>query len=110
MFDYVKEYYDVPACIGRGVEVSGKRGVIIADRGHYIGVNFDDDKPGSVSNCHPTSSVKYLGMGKIRRMTRSQERYQRYLEWDGCFDSFYHFLMYEADQEKRKRYGLTTDL
>lgn len=106
MFEYVKEYYNVPACIGRVVEVSGRRGIIAEDRGHYIGVNFDDDKPGSISNCHPTSNVKYLGMGKVRRMTRSQKRYLRYIKSDGCFENFYHFLMWEEFERNERKFQL----
>jgi hypothetical protein len=41
--EYARVYYGVPACIGRRVTVDGKPGIIAEDRGHYIGVNFDDD-------------------------------------------------------------------
>lgn len=96
MSDYASKYYNVPADIGRRVTVDGKPGIIAEDRGHYIGVNFDADRPGHISNCHPTWRVEYLGMGRIRRMTKSQRRYQRYLEVGECFDSFKDFLRYEA--------------
>lgn len=79
---YVKDYYGVNADIGRRVNVYGKDGIIAEDRGNYIGVNFDSDKPGVVMNCHPTSEVAYLEMGKIRKMTRSQARYQAFLRSD----------------------------
>lgn len=59
MFEYVKNHYSVPAEIGRRVIVDGEEGTIVADRGQYIGVNFDKDKPGVVTNCHPTSKVIY---------------------------------------------------
>lgn len=52
---YVKQYYEVPADIGRRVMVDGEPGIITEDRGHYIGVTFDADKPGTVRNVHPTS-------------------------------------------------------
>lgn len=94
--EYVRQHYGVPAVIGRLVTVNGRPGVIAADRGHHIGVNFDDDKPGVISNCHPNWEVEYGGMGKVRRLTRSQQRYQRYLEASECFDSFAQFLRYEA--------------
>ncbi|MFC4236087.1 hypothetical protein ACFOY8_12690 [Thalassospira xianhensis] len=96
-FTYVREYYDVPACLGRRVEVYGKPGVIAADRGHHIGVNFDSDKPGVIASCHPTSEVKYLGMGSVRKLSRSQQRYLRYLDVGDCFDDFHHFLKYCKD-------------
>lgn len=94
--EYIKEYYGVPACIGRRVNVNGEPGIITKDRGHYIGVNFDSDKPGVVVNAHPTWKVEYLGMGKIRNMTRSQARYQRFIEDGDCFDSFIDFYRWES--------------
>jgi hypothetical protein len=95
MCEYAKSHYGVPADIGRRVTVNGQPGVIAADRGHYIGVNFDSDRPGQISNCHPTWKVHYLGMGHIRKVTRSQRRYQRYLEIGECFQSFKDFLLYD---------------
>lgn len=63
--EYVRQHYHVPACIGRRVMVYGKPGIIAEDRGHYIGVNLDTDKPSAVNNYHPTDEVEYLGMGKV---------------------------------------------
>ena len=45
-YEYVREHYRVPACYGRRVTANGRAGVIARDEGHYIGVSFDDDKPG----------------------------------------------------------------
>lgn len=90
--EYVVENYAVPACIGRRICFKGRSGVIAKDRGNYIGVNFDTDKPGQVFNLHPTDNVKYLGMGKIRKMTASQKRYQDYLEVSDCYDNFACYL------------------
>ena len=100
--EYVRKYYGVPACIGRRVEAYGKPGIITEDRGHYIGVTLDSEKPGTVNNYHPTDQIKYMGMGKIRPMTRSQARYKRYIQSDDCFDSFRDFLMWES---RRKEYS-----
>lgn len=91
-FKYVKDYYGVPACYGRRVVHRGNPGIIAEDRGHYIGVNFDEDKPGVVFNVHPTDKVEYLGMGKVRKMTRAQKRYQEYLKYGDSYDNFMHFL------------------
>ena len=93
---YVRDFYGVPACIGRRVEVGGKPGVIAEDRGHYIGVNFDADRPGVIRNAHPVSDVTYLGMGHVRPISRSQRRYLRWLEVGDCFSSFREFLKYES--------------
>lgn len=97
--EYVQQHYGVPAEIGRRVSVYGKPGIIAVDRGHYIGVNFDENKPGDIRNAHPTSEVVYLEMGTLRKMTRAQERYSRYLECADCFDSFLAFLRYDARRD-----------
>lgn len=103
IFDYIKTHYNVPAEMGRRVTVSGKPGIITEDRGHYIGVNFDADKPGVIKNAHPTWEVEYLGMGVIRPMTRAQARYQRYLDIGDCFDNFRDFLLYDARNKSHGR-------
>jgi hypothetical protein len=96
MSEYAKQYYGVPSDISRRVVVDGKPGIIAADRGHYIGVNFDADKPGVIKNCHPTWRVEYQEMGRIRKLTASQQRYQRYLEIGECFENFKQFLQYDG--------------
>lgn len=97
--NYASEYYGVPANVGRRVIVNGQPGIIAEDRGHYLGVNFDSDKPGVISNCHPEWEVEYLEMGKVRKMTRSQQRYKRYLQYGDSFENFRHFLVWDAEQE-----------
>jgi hypothetical protein len=99
MSGYASKYYSVPADIGRRVTVNGKPGIIAADRGHYIGVNFDAHKPGDIRNCHPTDHVDYLEMGMIRKLTRSQARYARFSEVRDCWESFADFLKYEKHQQ-----------
>lgn len=96
--EYVRNYYDVPACIGRIVKMKGRQGIIAEDRGHYIGVNFDDDKPGSIFNVHPLDA-EYLGMGKVRKMTQSQQRYREYRRSE-CGLTFPEWLGIK-DKEKR---------
>ena len=98
--EYVKEHYGVPAIIGRRVIVGGKPGVIAADRGHYIGVNFDADRPGIISNCHPTSKVEYGEMGKVRKPSKGAARYLRWLEYGDGFDSFIQFCRWDAEPER----------
>jgi hypothetical protein len=98
--EYVRDYYGVPADIGRRVVVGGKPGIIAADRGNYIGVNFDADRPGEISNCHPTSDVEYGEMGAVRKPSRHAARYQRYLEYGDCFDSFVSFCRWDAQPER----------
>lgn len=81
-YAYVRHHYNVPACRGRRVRVYDREGIIAECHGHYIGVNFDDCKPGVIQSAHPTDGVEYLDMGTIRKMTRSQRRYQEYLDSD----------------------------
>jgi hypothetical protein len=90
--EYIRRYYGVPAEIGRRVKVSGKPGIISADRGQYIGVTFDSDKPCVVHNAHPTSEVEYLELGSLRRLTRAQLRYRAYLEVADLYENFAHYI------------------
>jgi len=99
-FQYVRECYGVPAEYGRRVIVSNNPGIIVADRGHYIGVTFDDDKPGTISNCHPTSNVQYGEIGKVRQVSRSSARYHRYLEYGDGFDNFIEYCRWDAQPER----------
>ena len=89
---YVRRYYGVPAEIGRKVTVGGRPGIITADRGAYIGVTFDDDKPTAVLPCHPTSQVVYGEMGTPRPLTRAQKRYLDYLDAADLYGSFADYL------------------
>ena len=89
--EYVRKSYAVPACIGRKIIFKGRPGIIVEDRGHYIGVTFDSDKPNEILNIHPADNVEYCGMGKPRKMTRSQRRYQEYLKCD-WYENFAEFL------------------
>jgi hypothetical protein len=99
--EYVVQYYGVPACIGRGVIVDGKPGVIVEDRGHYIGVNFDHDKPGNSLPCHPTWEVVYGEMRPVRKMTRSQQRYRDFLRADlPC--TFFEYLKWDAQRRRNE--------
>lgn len=81
MFEYIKDYYGVHVEIGMDIEFRGERGIVTNDKGHYIGVTFDKNKPGVVSNIHPTDELlKITGkFRKVRCMTRSQSNYQDYL-------------------------------
>lgn len=95
-FDYVRKYYKVPAEVGRLVSVGGKPVIIAEDRGAYIGVLFDNDDPKSILPCHPTSQVEYKGMGKVRKMTRSQRRYRDFINADlTC--TFGEYLKYSIE-------------
>lgn len=98
--EYVQKHYGVPACISRRVIAYGKPGIIAEDRGHYIGILLDSDKPGHVNNYHPVDGIEYLDkMGKVRKPGRSQARYQRYMEYGDSFDTFIDFCRWDANPE-----------
>lgn len=99
-FKYIRDYYGVPAEIGRRVLIDGKPGIIVADRGNYIGVTLDSEKPGRIGNYHPTDGVEYLGMGTVRKVPKSRERYRRFLEYGDMFESFIQFCYWDADPER----------
>lgn len=102
-FQYVRDHYKVPAELGRRVIVYGKPGIIVADRGNYIGVNFDADKPGVIKNAHPVSEVEYGEIGKIRKTSRWAARYQRYHEYGECFPNFLEFCKWDASNERERK-------
>lgn len=97
---YVKDYYRVPADIGRRVVVDGKAGIIVENRGNHIGVNFDSDKPCHVTPCHPTWRVEYGEIGKARPISKSQQRYKRFQEYGDGFNSFIEFCYWDASPER----------
>ena len=100
-FEYVKEYYGVPAQMGRRVNAYGKPGVIAEDRGNYIGILLDRDKPGNVNNYHPVDGIEYLEtFGKVRKPGKAQSRYQRFLEYSDCFDSFIDFCRWDSTRSR----------
>lgn len=86
---YVRDYYGVPACIGRAVICSGRPGIIAADRGHYIGVRLDGET--AINNYHPTDQIEYGGLRQAQALTAGQKRYQSYLDAD-CGLSFIEYL------------------
>lgn len=81
--EYIREYYKVPAVIGRRIRFEEtKEGVIVGSRNAYIKVVFDGDIANQTKNLHPTSEVEYLDMGDVPKMTRSQKRYAEYRSCD----------------------------
>lgn len=99
--EYVRKTYGVPAEIGRRVVAYGKPGVIAEDRGNYIGILLDCDRPGNVNNYHPVDGIEYMEQkGRIRKPGKRQARYLRYLEYGDGFDSFLDFCRWDAQPER----------
>lgn len=108
-FKYIRDHYGVPAEIGRRIVAYGKPGIITEDRGNYIGVTLDSDKPGTVNNYHPTDGIEYLGMGTVRKVSKSRERYQRFRSIADIFGgSFRDFLAYEKTEREARRLGFSS--
>lgn len=63
-FEYIRNYYRVPASKGQRVEITvdGKlrRGAISGAHGQYIKVRFDGDAKPYPGVFHPTDGVRYL--------------------------------------------------
>lgn len=93
MFEYIRDYYDVNVQLNMEIDFNGDKGVVTKDNGNYIGVTFDKDKPGSISNIHPTDELlKFTGKTrKPRKMTRAQKNYQEYLRYD-CSSTFAEWM------------------
>lgn len=70
--DYVRRHYGVPAEIGRRVIANGEPGVIMADRGQYIGVILDSDPKKRIRNYHPTWEMQYGEMAEKLPLKRYQ--------------------------------------
>lgn len=102
-FQYIKDYYKVPAEMFREVIVGTEKGVITKDMGNYIGVTFYERKDKSPLPCHPTSEVQYLETFNDKppknKNPRSKQRYQEYLDADwGCT-----FAEWMGFNKKRKK-------
>ena len=99
--DYIRNHYKVPAEVGREILYTGdkgkdRKGVIVCDKGNYIGVVFHDSEPEEIMPLHPTWEVKYLEIVKIRKFrkskTRAKQRYQEFLDADWFSGSFIQWL------------------
>lgn len=65
-FEYIRDYYQVPAYRGARIRYTGGKtpveGTITSASGPYIRVRFDDRK--LTVRLHPTWEVEYLSLGK----------------------------------------------
>lgn len=102
-FEYVRQYYGVPAEMHREAIVGGDKGVIVKDLGHYIGVVFYDHKSKQPLPCHPTSEVTYLDTFNPKpprdKNHHSKARYLAWLDSD-CGYSFREWLGIKPKKSK----------
>jgi len=103
-FEYINKSYGVNACVGRRVVIDGEPGIIVGTHGAYIVVNPDHLKPHQTANYHPTWCVEYQGIGKVRKMTAGQKRYQEYLDADTCCTFAEWLGVDKASKERREQY------
>jgi hypothetical protein len=94
--DYVRDYYEVPAYLGRDVIIDSRLGTITKDMGNYIGVTFHDDLKRKSLPYHPTNGVIYLDsetdlLTLRAKNQRSRDRYDAYLSSETCL-SFAEYL------------------
>jgi hypothetical protein len=94
-FEYIKNYYKVPAETFREVIVNGRKGVITEAINQYIGVVFYDDKKINCLPCHPTWKVEYLESFNYKppkaKNHKSKQRYSHYLSMDSNM-TFFEYL------------------
>jgi hypothetical protein len=85
-FEYIRNYYKVPAQMFKEITMDGRKGVITEDKGNYIGVIFYDDKKLMPVPCHPTWKVEYLETFNYKpprpKNLASKQRYSDYLSLD----------------------------
>ena len=102
--EYVREYYGVPAEIGRRVNFRGKLGTIMEDLGAHIGVEMDDE-PDLTVPLHPTWEMEYLEMKPkkaSKRKLKAKSRYKLYQSMSDSFDDFISFCRWMDWKEKEK--------
>lgn len=80
--DYVRRHYGVPAEIGRRVIANGEPGVIMADRGQYIGIILDSDPKKRIRNYHPTWEMQYGEMAEKLPLKQWEVLTNGMYDWD----------------------------
>ena len=94
-FEYIKNYYKVPAEIFREVSLGDRKGVIVDAKGQYICVVFYDDAKYNILPCHPTWNMTYLETFNYNppkaKNHKAKARYAHYLSLDSNM-TFFEYL------------------
>jgi hypothetical protein len=99
--EYVRNYYKVPAVVGRVVMVKDRRGVITGASGPHVKVWLDGDK--TDFPYHP-SDLTYTGeVGSPPKLTRSQRNYRAWLHAETS-ESFIEFMQNPFWDDYRRRH------
>lgn len=83
-FEYINKRYNVFPKLNQAVTYKGQKGQIVGDTGNYLLVTFLDEAATKKHPIHPTDDcLEYLDeILPAREMTRSQIRYQQFLNSD----------------------------
>lgn len=89
--EYIRNYYKVPAEVGRRVVAYGKPGIIMSAINAYIGVVLDDDPKRSPRPHHPTDQIVYGEMADKLPKPPRRSNYDKFQQ-DDCGLYFHEWL------------------
>jgi hypothetical protein len=88
---YIREYYAVPAVVGRRVVAYGKPGIIMSAINAYIGVVLDDDPKRRPRPHHPTDGIVYGELTEKLPKPPRRSNYDKF-QHDDCGLYFHEWL------------------
>lgn len=89
--EYIRNYYKVPAEVGRRVVAYGKPGVIMSAINAYIGVVLDDDPKRHPRPHHPEDGIVYGEMADKLPKPPRRSNYDKF-QHDDCGLYFHEWL------------------
>jgi len=98
---YVRDFYKVPAYVGRVVYAGGKRGVVTGASGPHVKVCLDGARRAGIY--HPADQIVWTEeSAPLPKRTKGQRLYDAWLNSE-CNESFIEFLQNPYWKEYRKR-------
>lgn len=98
---YVRDYYHVPAYVGRVVYAGRKRGIVVGASGPHVKIHIDGERHAGVY--HPTDGLQWTEeSAPLPKLSRSQRNYDCYLNSESN-ESFIEWLRNPYWNEARKR-------
>jgi hypothetical protein len=97
---YIREYYAVPAVVGRRVVAYGKPGIIMSAINAYIGVVLDDDPKRRPRPHHPTDGIVY---GELAEKLPKPPRRSNYEEFQHDESGLYFHEWLRINKPHRER-------
>lgn len=98
--EYIRNYYNVPAVVGRVVRYKDKRGVVSGASGPHVKVWFDGEKHDTV--VHPRDLEWSNELGPLPTLTRGRRNYRAWLHSETS-ESFIDFMRNPYWNDLRKR-------